>query len=88
MQQRLELASLLLLRQLDLLAHQLVVDTAPHVAEHTDRGRAARVARQPAEPIERLIDDTEDYMLAVASAKASRRTYSSDEVRRLAGVDD
>jgi RHH-type transcriptional regulator, rel operon repressor / antitoxin RelB len=58
--------------------------------------RLTRLARQTGrsknfyarKAIERLVDDTEDYMLGVAAAKASRKTFSSDEVRRLVGVDD
>ena len=38
--------------------------------------------------LERFIEDTEDYLLAEASYRASRRTYSSAEVKKLLGLDD
>src|SRR5713226_9700484 len=58
--------------------------------------RLTRLARQTGrsksyyarKAIERLINDTEDYMLAAAAAKAARKTYSSAAVRRLVGVED
>src|SRR5438874_12288164 len=58
--------------------------------------RLTRLARQTGrsksfyarKAIERLVEDTEDYMLGVAAAKAPRRTFSSAEVRRLVGVED
>jgi len=58
--------------------------------------RLARLARQTGrsknfyarKAIERLVEDTEDYMVGAAEAKAARKTFSSDEVRSLVGVGD
>jgi RHH-type transcriptional regulator, rel operon repressor / antitoxin RelB len=54
------------------------------LAEKTGRSRDYYARKA----IKEYIEDTEDYLLAVQADRASRRTYSLEEVKKRLGLDD